>query len=266
MPKLKHRGAYLHYDVISEEKPISLLLIMGWGGNSLMWDPIIGPLSEKFKIITFDNRGVGRSSKLKEPYSMELFVDDTKAILDELGISKTHLFGVSMGGMIAQHFVLTYPKIVDKLILGCTSPKLGVNLKHALDQDKSPFFVRSFSPTDIKQLLTLIFSPSYVEKVMKDTEELRKFFTFYAKYPPSWNGMKNQAAAIADHDTLDRINEIKHQTLIIAGRADALIPFRHSKKLKDSIPNSRLILYNDTGHGFWIEKPKETVQNLLKFL
>ena len=265
MPKLKHRDAYIHYDVLGEKEK-SLFLIMGWGGNSLMWDPIIGPLSEKFRIITFDNRGVGRSSKLKEPYSMKLFVDDAKAVLDEVGITKVHLFGVSMGGMIAQHFALRYPEILDKLILGCTSPKLGVNIKNALDQEKSPFYIKSFSPSDIRQLLTLIFAPSFVEKLMKDKEEMRKFFTFYAKYPPTWKGMKFQAAAIADHDTLDRINEIKNQTLIIAGRADALIPFRHSKKLKDTIPNSRLILYDDTGHAFWIERPNETVQNLLKFL
>ena len=265
MPKLQHHDAYIHYDVIGEKEK-SLFLIMGWGGNSLMWDPIIEPLAEKFKIITFDNRGIGRSTKLKEPYSMELFVDDAKAVLDEVEIKKTHVFGVSMGGMIAQHFAISYPEIVDKLVLGCTSPKLGVNIKQALDQDKSPFYIGSFSPSDIKQLLALIFSPSYVEKIMNDKEEMRKFFTFYAKYPPTWKGMKFQAAAIAGHNTLDRINEIKHETLIIAGRADALIPFRHSRKLNESIPNSNLILYDDTGHGFWIEKPKETVKNLLKFL
>ncbi|NHI91414.1 MAG: alpha/beta hydrolase [Candidatus Lokiarchaeota archaeon] len=264
MPKIKHRDSFLHYDVIGEGEP--LLLIMGWGGNSLMWDPIMSPLVEKFKVITFDNRGVGRSSKLKEPYTMELFVDDTKAVLDEVKISKTHVFGVSMGGMIAQNLALTYPKMVNKLILGCTSPKLGVNIKHALDQETSPFFVRSFSPSDIKQLLSMIFSPNYVEKLMKDKEEFKKFFTFYAKYPPSWTSMKHQAAAIAEHDTLNRLNQIDHKTLIIAGKLDSLIPFRHSKKLKDSIPNSKLILYEDTGHGFWIEKPKETAKNVLKFL
>mgnify|MGYP000318296812 CR=1 FL=1 len=171
-----------------------------------------------------------------------------------------------MGGMIAQQFSLKYPSMVNKLILGCTSPKLGVNLKHALDADNSPFYVKSFSLSEIRQLLTLIFSPNYVDRVLKDKNELKKFFTFYAKFPPSWTSMKYQANAIALHDTLDRLADISQETLIIAGKKDALIPFRHSKKLANSIKNSKLVLFEDAGHGFWIEKSEETVKTVLGFL
>jgi len=78
--------------------------------------------------------------------------------------------------------------------------------------------------------------------------------------------MKHQANAIELHNTADKLETIKKDTLIIAGKKDNLIPFRHSKKLHRAIPNSVLILYEDAGHGFWIEKPEFTVNTLLDFL
>ena len=101
MPELKVGDVNLHYDAYGAGEP--LLMIMGLGASSAVWDPgVVQDLAKSFRAITFDNRGTGRSDKPDQPYSIEMFADDAAGVLDEPGIARAHIFGVSMGGMIAQ--------------------------------------------------------------------------------------------------------------------------------------------------------------------
>jgi pimeloyl-ACP methyl ester carboxylesterase len=96
-------------------------MIMGYGGNTGEWFRQIPVLSEKYHVVAFDNRGAGRSDKPDIPYTMQMFAQDTAGLLESLAIDAAHIYGVSMGGMIAQEFTLRYPEKVISLILGCTS-------------------------------------------------------------------------------------------------------------------------------------------------
>ena len=97
-----------------------LLLIMGMGANATDWEPQIQTLRKEHRLIAFDNRGSGRSDRPDEPVTMERLADDAVALLDSFGVERCHIFGMSMGGMIAQELALRHPQRLLTLILGAT--------------------------------------------------------------------------------------------------------------------------------------------------
>src|SRR5262245_54107488 len=118
MPRIEINDINLYYEIHGEGAP--LLLIYGLAGRGAGFARQIPALSERFRVIIFDNRGVGETDQPEEPYSIPQMADDAAGLLDALGIESAHVFGVSMGGMIAQELALRYPDSVKKLALGCT--------------------------------------------------------------------------------------------------------------------------------------------------
>src|SRR5258707_9754176 len=119
MPFVENLGARIHWD--EEGRGAPLLLIMGLGWPSQAWYRSRPMLSENYRTIALDNRGVGRSEAPPGPYSITQMAADAVAVLNAARVNTAHIFGVSMGGMIAQEFALQYPKNVRSLILGCTA-------------------------------------------------------------------------------------------------------------------------------------------------
>ena len=120
MSFVENKGTKIYWDEQGQGAPV--LLIMGLGYTSIMWNRIRPALALHFRTIAFDNRGVGRSDVPPGPYSIATMASDAAAVLDAAGIARAHVFGVSMGGMIAQEFALQYPARTCLLILGCTAP------------------------------------------------------------------------------------------------------------------------------------------------
>src|ERR1700730_6746 len=119
MPFINNQGAKIYWDEQGEGEPV--LLIMGLGYPSAMWYRTRPHLAARYRTIALDNRGVGRSAMPPGPYPIALMASDAAAVLDASGFESAHVYGVSMGGMIAQEFALRYPKRVRSLILGCTA-------------------------------------------------------------------------------------------------------------------------------------------------
>ena len=267
MPKIKINDVKIYYDVKGEGEPICL--IIGWGASSVMWIDQPELLSKTHKVILIDNRGGGRSSKPDIPYTMKMFVEDIKGVLDHLNITKLHLLGHSMGGMIVQNFALTYPKMLNSLILCCTSPFSMV--PNILIRNPVAWFIKTkFTPESIKNLLSAIFTKKYVDFLFQksfdeEIENYQKLIRVAIKYPPNIRGMNNQFSAIKDHNTLNRLGEIEIPTLIIAGRQDFILPPRHSKILAKYIPNSEFKIL-EGGHGLYVEAEKEFHETIIDFL
>src|SRR3954469_11914440 len=118
MPTATVNGIDLYYEVSGEGPP--LLLITGLSGNTLGWAMLEPTLAEHFQVIAFDNRGAGRSAAPPGPYTTREMADDAVGLLDHLGIERTHVLGLSMGGMIAQELALAHPTRVDRLVLFAT--------------------------------------------------------------------------------------------------------------------------------------------------
>src|SRR5688500_3738894 len=115
MPTLTVDGNDLHYVERGDGEP--LLLIMGLSGTHLAWgDPFVDALAADFTVIAYDHRGVGRSSRIDEPFTLVQLADDAAALMDGLGLESAHVLGVSMGGMVAQELALRRPDRIRTLV------------------------------------------------------------------------------------------------------------------------------------------------------
>src|SRR6266436_8122541 len=119
MPHANSSDVKIYWEDQGEGDP--LLLIMGLGYTMEMWYRTAPVLSQRYRTISFDNRGVGRSDVPPGPYQIPTMAADAAAVMDSAGVERAHVFGISMGGMIAQEFALRYPNRVCSLILGCTT-------------------------------------------------------------------------------------------------------------------------------------------------
>src|SRR5579884_2099869 len=118
MPYVDNEGARLYWTETGSGPPI--LLIMGLSFTHEMWYRTLPGLSG-YRAILFDNRGMGRSSAPRGPYSMRQMARDARAVLQAAGAGPAHVIGASMGGMIAQELALLNPECVRSLVLACTS-------------------------------------------------------------------------------------------------------------------------------------------------
>src|SRR4029077_14113423 len=119
MAFVENQRAKIYWDEQGQGEPI--LLIMGLAYASKMWYRTRPLLASRYRTLALDNRGIGQSDVPPGPYPIALMASDAKAVMDAAGIESAHVFGVSMGGMIAQEFALQYPARVRSLILGCTA-------------------------------------------------------------------------------------------------------------------------------------------------
>jgi pimeloyl-ACP methyl ester carboxylesterase len=150
MPFVENLGARIYWDEQGTGAP--LLLIMGLGWPSQAWHRLRPVLSEKYRTIALDNRGVGRSEAPAGPYSIAQMAADAAAVLNAARVNAAHIFGVSMGGMIAQEFALQYPNKVRSLILGCTAAG-GPEAVRAEDEALQVLMTRGQDPDQFARAL-----------------------------------------------------------------------------------------------------------------
>ena len=218
-------------------------------------------LAAGYRVLRFDNRGIGSSSAPPGPYTTKLFAEDAKALVDELGISGFHLVGVSMGGMIAQEYALAHPEDLRSLTLACTyaAPGPFCSRMFSMWADMAP---RLGVPFVMRDVTLWAFTVPFFEE-QEDT--LREFEADMAQMTQSVEAYLAQLHSIQTHDTTDRLGEIQVPTLVLAGEEDILIPVRLSKRLQEAIPGAE---WRTTagGHACLWESPQPFNQAVLEFL
>jgi len=255
----------IYYETHGKGEP--LVLIYGYAGHSGLWFRQISALSKKYQVIAFDNRGVGRSDKPDIPYTMAMMAGDVAGLLDVIGVDTAHIFGISMGGMIAQHFALSHPQRVISLILGCTTCG-GVHSILAKPEALAAFFdferMKKMTLEEVvRQLIPFLFSQEFIEKNPDIVEER---VAKSLEYPTPMHGVTRQAGAIMGQNTYELLPEIKLPTLVIAGDNDRLIPVENSRLLASRIPKAELVIIKGAGHEFFIEDAEEANKIVLGFL
>ena len=265
MPVASVGEVNLYYEVHGEGDP--LVLIMGLGGAAEMWFRQVPGLSQECRVIVFDNRGVGRSDKPDTECPMDTLAQDVGGLMDALGIASAHIYGVSMGGMIAQNFALLHPERVLSLVLGCTS--CG-GQRFILPDDEALDFLMNWhhrgqlSPEErTRRLVHFNFSQDFIEN---SPEIVEQFVSKTVEYWPPLHTFERQAEAALTHDTCDRLPRITAPTLVIAGGADRQVPVENSKVLASRIPNAELLILENAGHGFFIEGADLANREILRFL
>ena len=262
MPKVKVVDINIHYEVYGYGEP--LVLVMGLGGGSSMWWQQVAFFSPEYQIITYDSRGVGLTDNPDVPYSIEMLANDAVGLLMSLGISSTHLYGVSMGGMVAQELALRYPGLVASLTLGATTCG-GAHMVVASEETLQRLFSIMSMPADeaVKVSTSATFSAAFIER---HPEKIREWLIKGAESPPTPLGFKRQAEAATGFDTYDRLTQIAAPTLILAGTRDELIPAENSRILASRIPKAELVLFEGAGHGYLWEAEGQANRVVRDFL
>jgi pimeloyl-ACP methyl ester carboxylesterase len=237
---------------------------MGLGANATSWVMQIPDFSREYRVIAFDNRGSGRTDKPKSPYTMPQMADDAVGLLDHLGIESAHVFGMSMGGMIAQELALRYPNRVRTLVLGGTMTG-GPNAVVASQQLIRQWVSTATLPLGqaVENGLQFLYSEEFIAR---NKERLVKRALELAHLQPPIDALRRQVMAVVKFNAYDRLAEIKTPTLIISSSEDQIVPPENSRILAERIQGAELVELDGAGHGFLAEKAEEANAAVLSFL
>jgi len=262
---IESNGQQLYYEVHGEGAP--LVLIMGIGYDATLWGlQQVPELSKKFKVVVFDNRDVGRSSRATGPYTIADMADDVAGLMDGLQIKRAHVLGLSMGGMIAQEFALRHPDRLDKLILTGTGAAAG---RAKFDPITIWNFVKQHDTeglTFAAQQFVWLFSTDFLRNHQAVDQTLAMLGS--NPNPVSPEAYSRQASAYVQHDALDRVGNIKAATLVITGERDRLTPPWIGRELADAIPGAKFRLVEGPGssHVLPLERPEDFNKIVSSFL
>jgi 3-oxoadipate enol-lactonase len=258
MPFVENLGARIYWDEEGVGAP--LLLIMGLGWTSHAWHRSRPVLSAKYRTIALDNRGVGRSEAPAGPYSIAQMAADAAGVLNDARVNAAHVFGMSMGGMIAQEFALQYPKKVRSLILGCTAAG-GPQAVRAEQEALNVLMTRGQDPDQFaKAISPFIYNRGTpAERVEEDSAVRRKWY-------PSADAYFAQLQAIMAWEAYSRIGGIAAPTLVIHGENDRLVPPENAKLIAARIPGAKFVVIPRASHIFTTDQPDVAHGAILEFL
>ncbi len=241
-----------------------LVMIMGITGSKWHWLGFDRRMGEDFLAIAFDNRGVGETSAPDELYTIPQMAEDTLGLMDAIGIDRAHVFGVSMGGMIAQEIALGHPERVKTLVLGCTHFGGMAQILPEPDVYQRAFIIAGKGAEQAtRDILSVNLTPDFMAKRPDVVEALvRHGMTNRMKK----HALAGQMAAVSGHDTVSRLPGLTVPTLVLAGDADELIPPGNSVEISGLIPQARITLFPGIGHMFWIETPEEAAFQITRFI
>jgi pimeloyl-ACP methyl ester carboxylesterase len=299
MPTAKVNGINIAYDVTGKGEP--LVLIMGLGGTLGSWVFQKRAFSKHFKVITFDSRGMGKSDKPSEPFTMKTLADDTIGLMNHLNIDKAHVLGVSHGGRVAQEVAINYPERVNKLVLASTN--IGAE---GID-DLAPEVLSAFGRKERSGQSDIMYAgmkqcsicqadhqgeelwqhmwaahrPQMLEWAKKgiDFHQIislgfnKRFYRMFilplALLQLKLGGIDSHIRLIeatVGNSTLDRLHLIKAPTLVILGTEDKFCPPRSIEAMATRIPHAKLVKIEGGSHNILVEMKSRFNKEVLDFL
>jgi len=239
-----------------------LLLIMGLGATLEWWWRLAPILASRYRTILFDNRGVGRSDVPPGPYAIPAMADDAVAVMDAAGVASAHVFGASMGGMIAQELALNHPSRVRSLILGCTA----CGGRQAVPASKEVSAALSARSKMTREEAMWVMAP-YIFDAGTPRERVAEDIAVRLGATVTNDGYFAQLAGIrAWSGTHDRLAGITMPTLVIHGESDELVPPENGRIIAKAIPGARLVMIPRASHIFFTDQWQASIDALLSFL
>jgi 3-oxoadipate enol-lactonase len=248
----------LHHVVEGPPDAPALVLANSLGSTLAMWEPQIDRLAAELRVVRFDLRGHGRSPVPPGPYTLTDLAEDVIALLDRLEIPRAHIAGVSLGGMIAMRLAIDVPDRVDRLVLCCTSAKLGP--PSAWDER-----IRIVREQGTEALADTVvgrwFTPAWAAA---NPDQVRRLREMIASTPDE--GYAGCCAAIRDMDLEPELPRITAPTLVIAGADDPATPPDHGARIAAAIPGARMAVVPHSAHLANIEQADEVTTRILEHL
>lgn len=259
---MNHNRKNIYYKEYGSGEP--LLLIAGLASDSQSWLPVVVKLSKHFRVIIFDNRGIGRSPEDNTGITVQEMTDDCVGLIRHLKLSTVHVLGHSMGGMIAMDLAIKHPGLVNKLVLEATAPRLNMRNKELFNDWAS--YLKSGMGKDLwfRNVFYWIFSPAFFEdRAMLD--QYVKMSVEYP-YPQSDESFLNQVKAISMFDCVSGLNKIQARTLIMYGENDLLFPLSHTSELYKGIANAQTVTVPKAAHSIHMDNPEGFSDSVVGFL
>lgn len=266
MPGANVNGTNIYYEVHGWGQP--LIMIMGFGGGLRGWFFQTRAFKKHYKVIIFDNRGIGKSAKATEPYTVSTMAADALGLMDHLGIDKAHVLGMSLGSLVAQEIAIEHPERVSKLILACAS------IGEAQENDMHERMVKAFkvkegpdgvdlSSVDFVEAMDTVIALSFNKRFY------RVLFTPVSKVYMKLVGVEGhlrQIEAVQGYKTVDRLHRVTAPTLVMTGSEDKLLPPKYSEQIASLIPDARLVKVEGGSHALNIEMRSRFNKEVLGFL
>lgn len=254
-------GVRIAYEVHRQPGAPWAVFVHGLGYPRQAWGPVIGALDGRLSPVLIDNRGIGGSDVPDGPYDAAQMAGDVLAVLDDLGLERTHVVGTSLGGMIAQELAITAPRRVDRLALVATTP--GGDAAAPIPEPTQRLLAEAprLDPQEaLRRLIANALGPDADPAIVEEVLQLR---TRTAQSPIGWQG---QAAAGTTYDGAGRAATIEAPTLLLQGTHDAVIDPTNASSLDELLPDSRLVWLERAGHlSFW-ERPREVADRIVEHL
>lgn len=258
MSFVENQGTKIYWDEQGQGTPV--LLIMGLGYSSQLWHRTRPVLAQHFRTIAFDNRGVGLSDVPPGPYSIASMASDAAAVLNAAGVARAHVFGISMGGMIAQEFALQYPTRTRSLILGCTSPGGPLAIR-AERKVADVLFARGMTWAQAREAaLPFIYDAATPREKIEEDLRVRQ------QRLPTPEGYMAQLQGILAWEGYSRLDQITAPTLVIHGNSDQLIPPGNAHLIAERIPGAKLVMLSRASHLFLTDQTEAAHKEIQDFL
>lgn len=238
-----------------------LVMLPGLGDGLRSMRGMAFPMAAMYRLFAndFTVYAFGRKNELPKGYTTREMAQDVAEALDQLGIARADIFGVSMGGMIAQHLAISYPEKVGKLVLTVTSARPNPILMESIEE-----WVSCAKADDHTALMDSNLRRIYSENYYRKNQRLVPILGRVTK-PKSYDRFLVQADACITHNAYERLHEICAQTLVVGGERDLSLGAEPSREIAAMIPNAKLYMYENWGHGLY-EEAKDFNQRIYNFL
>ena len=255
-------GTRIHYEVTGRIGRTPVLMIQGLGASKNAWNLQRITMATRFRIISFDNRGAGRSDKPTEPFTLEQMADDAIAVLDAAGIETAHVVGASMGGVISQIVAVKHPQRVRSLTLVCTACR-----NHPWRQELLQSWAKTAEEKGMievgKEAAQWVMSPRSFRRLVPAFTWMGPLAALRPRH-----SFVSQIHAILDtrEDLVDQLSTITAPTMVIVGNQDILTPRGDSEEIAERIPNAELVVISGAAHGLMMEHSSTFNKILIEFL
>ncbi|GAA3357183.1 alpha/beta fold hydrolase [Saccharopolyspora gregorii] len=256
MPRLDISDARIDHRLGGNPDGPALLLLQGQANSQRWWDEVRTDFEDTYRTITFDYRGTGDTAAPDADWTTRSFAADAADVLRAAGVARAHVYGTSMGGRIAQWLAIDRPELVDRLVLGCTTP----GGEHAVERDQ--------------QVRRSLLNPDPAQ---------RRRALFELMYTGAWTGSPEDSTVLGDptmtaaaarrhlrmsarHDAWDRLPEIQAPTLVLHGDEDLLAPVVNAELLAQRIPGAALHVLPGARHAYFDEFRAEASRSVRDFL
>jgi 3-oxoadipate enol-lactonase len=256
--KQSANGIEINY-VIEGEGPV-VTMSHSLACNLAMWDEQARALQGRYRVLRFDTRGHGQTSAPAGAYTLEQMADDLYALLGGLGITETHVVGLSMGGMIGQVFTLAHPGMVKSLVLCDTTSRYPAAAAPVWQERIRTVLAKGMEPIVEPTLERWFTAPFRARR----QDLMERVGAMIRATPPA--GYIGCCHALPKIDVTDRLKDLHCPALVIVGEEDAGTPVEMAREIHAALPGAELAILRSASHLSNMEQPEEFTRVLLRFL